>query len=347
MAGLLPRFVIRNGEPMRSVHDSVIAVTGARGFLGRHVVKAVERRGLRVRSLGRHDGDLRDPTIAERLLAGADTVIHLAADVGGVGYLKSCPGRAFHDNYTLGLNVVRAAIRGGVRRLVLAGTPCSYAGDAELPLTEADLLHGVPAGDTSTYGYAKLATSLAAATLCPALGDTDTVTVIPSNLYGPGDAFDETRGHVVAALIRKAVLAAELGHDSFDVWGDGSATRDFVYVTDVAKGIAAVAASRERFDGTMLNLGSGRETSIREIASIVAAAAGSNLRPRFLADKPVGYTRRVMSVAQAAERLGYVASTGLVEGIRKTVEWLRASGTVATWLTGERAADRVATRRAA
>lgn len=332
---------------MSGLHGGMVAVTGARGFLGRHVVKALERRGLRVRPLGRQDGDIRDADTAERLLAGADTVIHLAADVGGVGYLRSCPGRAFHDNFIMGLNVIRAAMRGGVGRLVLAGTPCSYAGDAALPLSETDLLHGVPSGDTGTYGYAKLATSLAAATLCPGLGETDTVTVIPSNLYGPGDAFDETRGHVVAALIRKAVMAAELGRDSFEVWGDGSATRDFVYVTDVAEGIAAVASAAEPFDGAMFNLGSGRETSIREIASIVAAAAGDGLEPRFLSDKPVGYTRRVMSVAHASERLGHVASTGLVEGIRKTIEWLRVSGTLAAWVASEQAADGVSARRAA
>jgi len=323
-----------------------IVVTGARGFLGRHVVKSLQRRGLSVRPLGRQEGDLRDTATAERLLAGAGTVVHLAADVGGVGYLRSCPGRAFHDNYALGLNVIRAALRGGVGRLVLAGTPCSYSGDADLPLAEEALLEGVPSGDTGTYGYAKLATSLAAATLCDGLA-TDTVTVIPSNLYGPGDAFDETRGHVVAALIRKAVLAAELGEDSFEVWGDGSATRDFVYVTDVAEGIATVVTAPEAFAGATFNLGSGRETSIREIATIVAAGAGAGIRPRFRADKPVGYTRRVMSVEHAAARLDYVAATGLVEGIRQTISWLRASGHVATWAAAARQATGVAPVRRA
>jgi GDP-L-fucose synthase len=316
---------------MIATPSAPVVVTGARGFLGRHVVRSLERRGQKVRAVGRQDGDLRDPATTERLLAGAATVVHLAADVGGVGYLKSCPGRAFHDNYTLGLNVIRAALRGGVGRLVLAGTPCSYSGDATLPLTEDALRDGVPSGDTGTYGYAKLATSLAAATLC-AGQPTDTVTVIPSNLYGPGDAFDEKRGHVVAALIRKAVLAAELDEGCFEVWGDGSATRDFVYVADVAEGIAAVATAPERFDGDTFNLGSGRETSIREIASIVATTVGNGIRPLFLTDKPVGYTRRVMSVDHAEERLGYVAHTPLSTGIRQTVDWLRASGHVAAWV---------------
>lgn len=332
---------------MSTSHPPTILVTGAQGFLGRHVVASLKRLRLPVRPLGRADGDLLDAATADRLLAGAGTVVHLAADVGGVGYLRSCPGRAFHVNYTLGLNVIRAAMRGGVARLVLAGTPCSYAGDSELPLTEQALLEGVPSGDTGTYGYAKLATSLAAATLCDGF-QPDVVTVIPSNLYGPGDHFDENRGHVVAALIRKALLAAAMGQPAFEVWGDGSATRDFVFVGDVADGIAHVVTAPESFAGATFNMGSGRETSIREIATIIAAEAGGGVEPHFSADKPVGYTRRLMSVAHATERLGYVAATSLPTGIRKTIDWLRASGQVAAWVAAARdAAGQSTTRRAA
>lgn len=308
-----------------------IHVTGARGFLGRHVVAALERRGAVVRPLGRADGDLRDAAVAERLLADADTIVHLAADVGGVGYLRGCAGRAFHDNFRLGLNVIRAACRGRARRVVLAGTPCAYAGAAPLPLAEEALLEGVPSGDTGSYGYAKLASSLAADAICGAAGR-DTVTVIPSNLYGPGDAFDTDRGHVVAALLRKALVAAETGEPTFDVWGDGSATRDFVYVGDVAEGIATITLDPRPFGGAAYNLGSGRETSIREIAEAVAAACGPGVRPRFLADKPVGYQRRVMSVDRAADAVGYRAATSLAEGLARTVAWLRSTGEVSRWI---------------
>ena len=312
-----------------------IHVTGARGFLGSHVVASLERRGVEVRALGRRDGDLRDPEVAERLLADADTIIHLAADVGGVGYLRSCAGRAFHDNFQLGLNVIRAACRGRARRVVLAGTPCAYSGSATLPLREAALFEGVPSGDTGSYGYAKLASSIAADAICGMAGR-DTVTVIPSNLYGPGDTFDTDRGHVVAALVRKALLAVERGQSTFEVWGDGSATRDFVYVGDVAEGIATIALEARPFAGESFNLGSGRETSIGEIAEAVARAAGPGLRPRFLADKPVGYTRRVMSVERAAEAVGYRAATTLADGLARTVDWLRSTGRVAAWLEDER-----------
>lgn len=319
-----------------------VFVTGARGFLGRHVVESLRSRGVAVRELGRQEGDLRDPAVAAHLLAGADTIVHLAADVGGVGYLKSCPGRAFHDNFRLGLNVIRAASEHRVRRLVLAGSPCSYSGDVPLPLREEFLDDGVPSGDTGTYGYAKMATSLAAKDWCGMHG-VDTVTVIPSNLYGPGDRFEQDRGHVVAALLRKALVARASGEKSFDVWGDGSATRDFVYVTDVAEGIASIAISEDNFDGEIFNLGSGRETPIREIAEVISRECGPNLRPEFLADKPVGYTRRVMSVEKAAAAIGYRAATGLEEGIRTTVRWLTHNAFVDAWMaeeTGARKARR-------
>ena len=308
-----------------------VFVTGARGFLGRHVVESLRSRGVAVRELGRPEGDLRDPAIASHLLAGADTIVHLAADVGGVGYLKSCPGRAFHDNFRLGLNVIKAACEHRVKRLILAGSPCAYSGDVPLPLREEFLDDGVPSGDTGTYGYAKMATSLAAKEWCGMHG-VDTVTVIPSNLYGPGDRFEQDRGHVVAALLRKALLARAAGRPSFDVWGDGSATRDFVYVTDVAEGIASVVVSDDSFDGEIFNLGSGRETSIHEIAGVIARECGPNLWPEFLADKPVGYTRRVMSIEKAAAAIGYHAATGLEEGIRTTVRWLSHNGFVDAWL---------------
>lgn len=309
-----------------------ITVTGARGFLGSHVVDSLRKRGADVRPLGRQDGDLREADVAEYRLHEAETIIHLAADVGGVGYLKNSAGRAFHDNLRLGLNVIRAACRGRCTRLILAGTPCAYSGDATLPLREVALESGVPSGDTGSYGYAKLVCSIVGREMCGMHGK-EAVTVIPSNLYGPRDAFDKERGHVVAALIRKALVAAERGDECFEVWGDGSATRDFVYVTDVAEGITDIALSGRRFDGESYNLGSGHETSIREIAEVVARAAGSGIEPRFQADKPVGYQRRVMSIARANDVFGYQSRTSLEQGIQETVEWLRADrDRIARWV---------------
>ena len=299
-----------------------IYVTGALGFLGGHVVDALKQRGALVEALGRQHGDLRLRDVAECKLLDADTIIHLAADVGGVGYLRERGGAVFHDNLRLGLNVIRAASLGRCKRLILAGTPCAYSADVELPLREESLAMGVPSGDTGNYGYAKLVCSLVASEVC-AMHGKETVTVIPSNLYGPRDAFDKERGHVVAALIRRALVAAEQGDATFDVWGDGTATRDFVYVTDVANGIADLALSAKRYSGESYNLASGRETSIREIADVISQAVDSGVSPRFQADKPVGYKRRVMSIDNAIAAFGYTSSTSLAQGIRQTIEWLR------------------------
>jgi GDP-L-fucose synthase len=314
-----------------------VCITGGHGFLGSAVGSALKAMSIEVVSLGRKDGDLLHPMIAEKLLKGCDTVVHLAADVGGVGYLRSCAGRAFHSNFQLGLNIVRTACRQGVKRLIMAGTPCAYSSDATLPLHEDALNEGVPSGDTGSYGYAKLASSLVSEHLCKDFG-IDTATVIPSNLYGPRDNFDSDKGHVVAALLRKAILAFESGQSSFSVWGDGAASRDFVYVQDVAVAIAEVVTSSEAHAGTTYNLGSGIETSIREVAHEVAAAVDARMSPKFDSDKPVGYNRRVMSIERARDLLNYEPSTSLRDGLQATVQWLRNSGTVEKWLQTERRA---------
>lgn len=312
-----------------------IFITGGRGFLGTAVTKALESYDVEVRALGRRDGDLLDQRVADRILREADTVIHLAADVGGVGYLRSCAGKAFHGNFQLGLNVVHAACNGNAQRIVMAGTPCSYSGDAPLPLREESLIDGVPSGDTGSYGYAKLASSIVANHFCPDSG-IDTVTVIPSNLYGPGDNYDSERGHVVAALIRKALIANELGQETFSVWGDGAATRDFIFVRDAANAIASIATATSQHGGTTYNLGSGVETSIREVAHAVAAAVSDRMIPQFDADKPVGYNRRVMSIDRANLQINYDPSTSLSMGLRETVQWLREIGAAAKWIQSAR-----------
>lgn len=311
-----------------------ICITGGRGFLGNALFNALNGGDASVQVLGRKDGDLSDSKTAERLLKDADVIVHLAADVGGVGYLRSCAGNAFHTNFRLGLNVVRAACEGKAKRIVMAGTPCAYAGDAELPLREEMLKVGVPSGDTGSYGYAKLASSLVADHFCPSHG-IDTVTVIPSNLYGPGDNYDSERGHVVAALIRKAMIADYLGHKSFSVWGDGAATRDFVFVNDVANAIARIATDESEHAGAVYNLGSGIETSIKEIAHEVAAAVSNRIQPHFDIDKPVGYNRRVMSIEYANQAVGYEPETSLKLGLAQTVAWLRKEKFVPRWLQSD------------
>jgi GDP-L-fucose synthase len=309
-----------------------IVITGGTGFLGRHVAEALQAMGGSARLLGRKEGDLLDPATATRLLAEAEGIVHLAADVGGVAYLGSRSGAAFHVNHQLGLNVIAAACQGACRRLVLVGSPCSYAAGSQLPLAEADLTRGIPSGETGSYGFAKLAVSGAAEVLCGAVG-IEVVTAIPSNLYGPGDHYEQERSHVVAALVRRAVVAGLSGQGSFEVWGNGSATRDFVYVSDVAAGIASIVMSSRQFIGETFNLGSGIETSIREMADLVAQAVGGGIRPQFNPAGPVGYTHRVMSIDRAREAFGYSPQTSLLDGLSHTLAWIRAVGIDREWMT--------------
>lgn len=308
-----------------------IAITGGRGFLGTHLAHLLREQGADVTALGRRDGDLRNPFVAHSLLKHADTIIHLAADVGGLGYLRDRPAIGFHDNHQMGLNVIAAACEGRAERLILASTPCSYAADSPLPLREHNLDRGVPSGDTGNYGFAKLAISKTAETVCP-LHRVEAVTVIPANLYGSHDNFSNERAHVTAALLRKAVVAKAVGETSFEVWGDGSATRDFVYVGDVAAGIASVAtATPGTLSGRTFNLASGQETSMRQLACLIAETVGG-IAPRFTASRPVGYTHRVMSIHEAALLLGFTAPTSLADGLAHTLRWLEKSGTIAQWI---------------
>lgn len=308
-----------------------IVVTGGRGFLGTHVCNAINRQGGSPVAIGRADGDLKNPFVAHTLLREADTIIHLAADVGGLGYLRDRLGSSFHDNHQMGLNVIAAACEGTASRLILAGTPCAYAADCPLPLKEPALRSGVPSGDTAFYAFAKLATSYAAEAVCPLHGVAVT-TVIPSNMFGPHDNYAPHRSHVAAALLRKAIMARTAGESTFEVWGDGSATRDFVYVTDVADMIALLAVNpHPSHAGQTFNLASGQETSMRQLAGVIADVVG-DVQPSFTTEKPVGYTHRVMSIAHARDALGYHPQTDLAAGLQQTNAWIHDSGLQRYWL---------------
>ena len=187
-----------------------LVITGASGVLGKPVCEAFREQGVAAVELGSRTGDLRDASTATRLLEDADVVVHLAAKVGGVDYLRRNGVTAYYDNISMGMNVVQACLAGRARRLVLIGTPCSYPVDAPLPLTETDVYSGLASGDTGPYGLAKATVSHVANQLLIARGK-DVVTLIPGNLYGPGDNFELDRSHVVAALLRRAVVAARRG----------------------------------------------------------------------------------------------------------------------------------------
>ena len=311
-----------------------VVLTGGSGFLGKHVQKACVASGVIPRALGRKDGDMRDPLVVRRVLADAEVIVHLAADVGGVAYLAGRQAEAFHTNHSIGINVIQAACFHRCRRLILIGSPCSYGRDSRLPLVEKSLREGFPSGETGCYGLAKLVVSETAHLFGDAAG-VETVTLIPGNIYGPSDHFERNRSHVVAAVLRRAFVSQLQGRETFSVWGSGSATRDFVYVDDVADIIAQAVTSPHHFSGDVFNIGSGCETSVRQLAGLVAETVGGGIEPEFIEEELVGYTHRVLSNELARSVLGYQPKVTLKEGLSETFAWIKQRGLGRAWLDAE------------
>jgi GDP-L-fucose synthase len=295
-----------------------VYITGGSGFLGKHVSNYLQKLGVKTVALSSKDCNLLDSEHAANCLKEADVIIHLAAVVGGIQFLKNNPTASFHDNFKMGLNVVKAACTGTAKRLIMAGTTCSYDVKSPLPLKESYLDNSIPWGDAAPYGYSKLALIYIANELCK-MYKKDIAHVIPANLYGPGDHFEESRSHVLGALLNKALHSHKNNLKSFDVWGDGKSTRDFVYVSDVAKAIAGMSVGDRNFKGQVYNLGSGRETKISEIALMISESFYPRLDVNYVADQTIAYSRRVVCINKAKSELGYVPSVTLKEGIKETL----------------------------
>ena len=264
--------------------------------------------------------DLVDRAAVARLLAEArpDMVLHLAARVGGIGANLDNPGRFLFENLMMGANVFEECRLAGVSKLVATGTICAYPKFAPIPFKESDLWNGYPEETNAPYGIAKKVMSVLSEGYRAQYGMNSAV-VYPVNLYGPRDNFDLASSHVIPALIRKCVAARADGRDTVELWGDGTPTREFLYVEDAVEGILLAA---EKYDSSdPVNLGSGEEISIRDLATLIAAATG--FRGRFVWDtsKPNGQPRRQLDVTRARERFGFVARTPFAEGIRRTVAY--------------------------
>ncbi|HEX8559804.1 MAG TPA: GDP-L-fucose synthase [Pyrinomonadaceae bacterium] len=300
-----------------------ICVTGGGGFLGRVVVSKLRERGHEdVVVVRKRDYDLvrgEDVTRLYRELSPR-VVIHLAAVVGGIGANRENPGRYFYDNLMMGAQLIEGARLSGVEKFVQVGTICAYPKFTPVPFKEDDLWNGYPEETNAPYGVAKKALLVQ----CQAYRDQygfNGVYLLPVNLYGPGDNFDPNTSHVIPALIKKFVDARERGLPSVEVWGTGAATREFLYVDDAAEGIVLAA---EKYDGRdPVNLGSGMEMSIRELAELVARETGFAGEIVWDASKPDGQPRRALDVTRARELFGFEARVGFVEGLRRTIAWYR------------------------
>lgn len=306
---------------MGSVTGRRIAVTGGGGFLGHHVCEEVERLGpaavLAVRS---RDYDLRRREAIERLLDDfrPDVVIHLAAVVGGIGANRRHPGRYFYENLIMGVELMEACRLAGVEKFLSTGTICSYPKHTPVPFREEDLWGGYPEETNAPYGLAKKMLLVQAQAYRQEYGF-DAVTLLPVNLYGPGDNFDLENSHVIPALIRKVVEARDSGRGHVDAWGTGAASREFLFVRDAARAIALAA---DRYDGPEpVNVGSGREITIRDLTRLVCDLAGFRGKVRWDASKPDGQPRRCLDVSRAKAAFGWEAETTLEDGLAETIAW--------------------------
>ena len=295
-------------------------VTGGGGFLGSHLVERLERDGQEVFAARRRDYDLTRPDDAARLFDDArpDLAFHLAAEVGGIGANRANPGRYWYANLAMGLNMLELSREHGISKLLVAGTVCAYPKFTPTPFAEEDLWNGYPEETNAPYGVAKKSILVGGQAYREQYG-LDTVYLLPANLYGPRDNFDLETSHVVPALIRKMLA----GTPEVVLWGDGSPTREFLYVDDAAEGLLVAA---ERYDGSEpVNLGTGVETSIRELAETIADLTGFEGEVVWDTSMPNGQPRRQLDASRAERLFGFRAQTPLREGLRRTIAWYRDS----------------------
>jgi GDP-L-fucose synthase len=301
-----------------------VLVTGAWGFLGRAVCRAITARHPRELIRPRRSSyDLTRLDDVEKLFADAapDIVVHLAARVGGIGANLAAPAELYLANLLMGTFVIEEARRRGVEKTVVLGTICSYPKDTPVPFVEDALWDGYPEETNAPYGLAKKSL-LVQAQANRAQFEQNVVYLLPTNLFGPGDKFHPAVSHVIPALIKKCVDAKERGDELVDVWGSGRATREFLFVDDAAE---AVVLATERYDGAEpVNIGSGVEVAIRDVAELIASLVGFEGSLRWDPSKPDGQPRRRVDSARARRAFGFAASTGLEEGLRETIAWYLA-----------------------
>jgi GDP-L-fucose synthase len=306
--------------------DKRVVVTGGAGFLGSFVVEQLRARGATQIFVPRsREYDLVDLAAVRRLYDDAkpDLVIHLAAKVGGIGANRQNPGKYFYDNLMMGVQLIDEGRKRGLPKLVAAGTICAYPKLAPVPFREEDLWNGYPEETNAPYGLAKKMLLVQSQAYRDQYGFNSTV-VFPVNLYGPRDNFDLESSHVIPAMIRKIDRAMKDGGAEVVLWGDGTPTREFLYVEDAAEGILAAC---ERYDGSEpINLGSGAEIRIRDLAELIGRLVGYRGKFTYDTTKPNGQPRRQLSVERAKRLLGWSAKTSFEDGLKKTIAWWKEHG---------------------
>ena len=303
-------------------------VTGGDGFLGRAVCAELRRRGadesaILVPTIDKFDLTREGSVLRMYEEMKPTVVIHLAARVGGIGANQAHPGGFFYDNMCMGLHLVEHARQTGVKKFVQVGTICCYPEFTPVPFNENDLWNGYPTPVTAPYGVAKKALLVMLQSYRREYSFNG-IFLMPVNLYGPGDNYDPRNSHVIPALVRKFVLARKNGEKTVTVWGTGEATREFLYVDDCARGLIDAT---ENYDGPEpVNLGTGRETPIKEIVEMIRSVSGFKGEVVWDKTKPEGQPRRCLDVSRARELFGFTARMPLEDGLKRAVEWFEASG---------------------
>ncbi len=301
--------------------DSRITVTGGRGFLGTVLVPTLRAHGFdNILIPLIEDYDLRKETDIRRMYQDfrPEVVIHLAAVVGGIGANRDNPGRFFYENAIMGIQLIELGRQAGVKKIVVIGTICAYPKYTPVPFKEEHIHDGYPEETNAPYGMAKRMLLVQLQAYRQQYGMKG-IYLLPVNLYGPGDNFDPASSHVIPALIKKCVDARESGATEIEVWGDGSATREFIFVEDAAEGIVLAT---EKFDEPEpVNIGVGFEISIKDLVLQIARLTGYHSMIKWDHSKPNGQPRRMLDTTRARERFGFTAKTGFEEGLKRTIQW--------------------------
>jgi len=307
---------------MIDLSDKKILITGAQGFLGKHLVRnLLEKRKVPKENLflpSFEELDLRKWENCQKAVENQDIVIHLAAKVGGIGLNKEIPGEMFYDNAIMGIQIMEATRQAGVEKFVALGTICAYPKFTPVPFKEDDLWNGYPEETNAPYGLAKKMLLVQGQAYQKQYAF-NSIFLMPINLYGPEDNFDPKSSHVIPALIRKVVEAKKENKDYIEVWGTGKATRGFLYVEDAAEGI--LLATEKYNKPEPVNLGSNMEISIKDLTELICRLMDFKGEIRWDTSKPDGQPRRCLDTSRAKEEFGFVTKTPFEEGLKNTIEW--------------------------
>ncbi len=304
-----------------NLKNKKILLTGGSGFLGSFVKKELMKRGVKEKNIfipRSSEFDLRERENCKKVVKNQDIVIHLAGKVGGIGLNQKKPAELFYDNLIMGIQLMEEARKARVKKFIAVGTVCCYPKFTSVPFSEEDLWDGYPEKTNAPYGLAKKMLLIQAQAYRQQYGF-NAIFLLPVNLYGPGDNFNPKSSHVIPALIKKVADASRQKKDFIEVWGDGSASREFLYVEDAAQGI--VLAAEEYDKSEPINLGSGKEIKIKNLVGLICKLMDFSGEIRWDKTKPNGQPRRCLDVGRARREFGFKSTTNFKEGLKKTIEW--------------------------